>query len=74
MLSDSLKLRAATKSVQAETPAMPAMTYRQATSVLDELDKLTYPKLKLFTERDLLREKATVEYRKGQFMQNTRLS
>ena len=74
MLSDSLKSRAVTlqeKSVPADKPAMPPMTYRQATSILNELDTLSYTKFKLFTERDLLREKATLE---GQFMQNTRLS
>ena len=59
------------KSVPADKPAMPPMTFRQASSILNELDTLSYTKFKLFTERDLLREKATLEYRKGQ---NTRLS
>ena len=41
---------------------------------MDELDRFTYPKMKLYSERDLLREKATIEYNEGQLSMNARLT
>ena len=67
MLSDSLKSKQIIKQ-RPEEPVqrapLPSLTYRQSMSLMNELDKWTYPKIKLLNERDLLREKATIEYTK----------